>query len=235
VLRGSTLLATYVYDYRGLRARKVTTAAAPQGAQVVRYVYDEAGHLAGEVGATGAPIRTYIWADDKLYAQIDHTPTDKEIYFEVDHLGTPRAALDQSGKVVWTWESDAFGAIQPNQNPSGMGVQVVNLRFPGQYYDQETGLFYNMHRYYDPTMGQFVQSDPIGLRGGGLKGGSWSTYTYVSGNPLRYIDPLGLDVTVYDYYNEVGGAGHIGIAVNNNPSVGFYPNDSSTEGVRNFV
>ena len=79
VLHGATLIATYVYDYRGFRTRKVTTAAAPQGAQVVRYVYDEAGHLVAEVGATGAAIRSYIWADDKLYAQIDHTPMSERI------------------------------------------------------------------------------------------------------------------------------------------------------------
>ena len=191
MLRGATLIAIYTYDYRGLRTRKVTTAAAPQGAQVVRYLYDEAWHLLEEVNATGAAIRTYVWADDRLYAQIDHVPSRKIIYFELDHLGTPRAALNQSGTVVWTWESDAFGAIPPNQNPSGLGVEIVNLRFPGQYYDQETGLYYNMHRYYDPTMGQYVQPDLIGL-----KGGSFSTYTYVRNNPLKWADPMGLTVYI---------------------------------------
>jgi len=156
-------------------------------AQVVRYVYDEAGHLFEELNAVGAPIRTYIWRDDTPVAQIDHIPTRKIIYFDVDHLNTPRAATNQSGAVVWTWESDAFGAIQPNQNPSGLGVEIVNLRFPGQYYDQETGLYYNMHRYYDPTMGQYTQPDIIGLRGA-----SFSTYQYVKSNPLKYSDPWGL-------------------------------------------
>jgi len=194
VLHGTTLIATYTYDYRGLRTRKVTTAAAPQGAQVVRYVYDEAGHLWEELTATGTPIRTYVWADDKLYAQIDHIPTRKIIYFELDHLGTPRAAMDQSGNVVWTWESDAFGAVQPNQNPSGFGVEIVNLRFPGQYFDQETGLYQNWHRYYDPAMGQYVQSDPIGLAGG-----TFSTYAYVGGNPTGYSDPMGTAVYVGEH------------------------------------
>lgn len=181
------LLANYYYDYRGLRTRKVTTTAAPQGAQTVIYHYDEAGHLIGETSATGAPIRTYIWRDDTPLAQIEHVPSRKIIYFEVDHLNTPRIARDQAGAVVWMWESDAFGAIQPSQNPSGLGVVTINLRFPGQYYDQETGLHYNWQRYYDPGSGQYMQPDRIGLAGG-----SFSTYVYASGNPLSNADPSGL-------------------------------------------
>jgi RHS repeat-associated protein len=183
------LLATYYYDYRGLRTRKVTTAAAPQGAQVVRFVYDEAGHLIEELGTSGAPIRTYVWRDDTPIAQIDHVPTRHIRYFATDHLDTPRAAMDETGKVIWRWESDAFGSTPANEDPDGDGVKTtVNLRFPGQYYDQETGLYYNWHRYYDPEMGQYTQSDPIGLAGG-----SFSTFAYVRGNPISRKDLKGLD------------------------------------------
>ena len=173
------LLASYTYDYRGLRTRKVTTAAAPQGAQVVRYTYDEAHHLIAENSGTGAAIRTYVWRDDTPLAQIDHVPSRRIIYLETDHLNTPRVARDQARNVVWTWDSDAFGATPPNPNPSGAGVVTINLRFPGQYYDQETGLHYNGFRYYHPGMGQYIQPDPIGLRGG-----TFSTYTYVNNNPM---------------------------------------------------
>ncbi|WP_133372134.1 RHS repeat-associated core domain-containing protein, partial [Sulfurirhabdus autotrophica] len=65
---------------------------------------------------------------------------------------------------------------------------AVNLRFPGQYYDQETGLHYNYFRNYDPGTGRYTTSDPIGLAGG-----SFSTYTYVDNDPLSYVDPDGLD------------------------------------------
>ncbi|MCP3673009.1 MAG: hypothetical protein GY829_00865, partial [Gammaproteobacteria bacterium] len=101
------------------------------------------------------------------------------------HLATPRKATNEAGQVVWQWESEAFG----NALPQSSGI-AVNLRFPGQYYDEETGLYYNYFRYYDPSLGRYLQSDPIGLRGG------LNTYAYVGGNPIMYIDPFGLDKTI---------------------------------------
>lgn len=74
----------------------------------------------------------------------------------------------------------------PDQNPSGLGTFSFNLRFPGQYYDSETGLAYNGARDYDAATGKYVESDPIGLKGG------VSTYAYVDGSPTSNTDPWGL-------------------------------------------
>ncbi|KAF0813419.1 putative deoxyribonuclease RhsC [Andreprevotia sp. IGB-42] len=106
-----------------------------------------------------------------------------------DQLGTPRQITDPANnQIVWRWDSEAFGNTQANQDPGNTGNQFVyNLRFPGQYYDAESGRHYNYFRDYDPSTGRYVQSDPIGLAGG-----SFSTYGYVNGNPLSDGDPLGL-------------------------------------------
>ena len=114
-------------------------------------------------------------------------PTATLYYVHADHLNTPRAVTDEQQRVVWRWENqEPFGKSPPEENPSGLGAFEFPLRFPGQYRDAETGLFYNYFRDYDPQTGRYLQSDPIGLLGG------INPYLYVAGNPLRYVDPLGL-------------------------------------------
>jgi len=108
-------------------------------------------------------------------------------YVYADHLNTPRVITDGSNKVVWRWDSDPFGTDAANEDPDGDGVKFgYNLRFPGQYYDGETGLHYNYFRDYEPGTGRYAQSDPIGLAGG------LNLYGYVANNPLRFVDPFGL-------------------------------------------
>ena len=108
-------------------------------------------------------------------------------YVHTDHLGTPKAITDEDQRIVWQAEYTPFGEAVVEEDPDGDGAFLTfNLRFPGQYFDQETGLHYNYFRDYDPRTGRYVESDPIGLRGG------LNTYAYVDGNPLKYIDPEGL-------------------------------------------
>ena len=112
-------------------------------------------------------------------------------YLHTDQLDTPREVSDTSGNVVWQWDnSDPFGNNVANENPGGAGTFSFPLRFPGQYFDQETQTHYNVNRDYDPAIGRYIQSDPIGLAGG------VNTYGYVGGNPLSYIDSLGLKTTI---------------------------------------
>lgn len=109
-------------------------------------------------------------------------------YIHPDHLGTPRLIADEAGTTVWRWDNrEPFGLSAPNEDADGNGQPLTfNLRFPGQYYDRETGTFYNGFRDYDPQTGRYIQSDPIGLDGG------INTYGYVGGNPNNRIDPFGL-------------------------------------------
>ena len=125
-------------------------------------------------------------------------------YIHADHLDTPRVITDTSGNVVWQWDNtDPFGNNVPNENPSGVGRFEFNKRFAGQYFDKETGLHYNFYRDgYNPEIGAYTQSDPIGLEGG------INTYAYVGGNPLSYTDPTGL----FHMYECWGGSNWSGCA-----------------------
>jgi RHS repeat-associated protein len=108
-------------------------------------------------------------------------------YLHSDHLNTPRALTDSTGSVVWRAAYDAFGAATVDADPDGDGTEAtLNLRFPGQYFDQESGLHYNYFRTYDPSTGRYLESDPIGLAGG------VNTYSYAGVNPITNIDPYGL-------------------------------------------
>ena len=115
-------------------------------------------------------------------------PTTEIAYIQADHLNTPRSVTDGQQRVIWKWDQqDPFGANVPQQDPDGDGKSyTLNLRFPGQYFDAETGLNYNYYRDYDPGTGRYLQSDPIGLDGG------INTYVYVMGNPLQSLDIFGL-------------------------------------------
>lgn len=102
-------------------------------------------------------------------------------YIAPDQLGSPHQIASAARITVWHWDHDPFG----NGAPAG-GV-TYNPRFPGQYYDKETGLHDNGMRDYDPSTGRYIESDPIGLKGG------VNTYAYVGGNPAKYSDLTGLD------------------------------------------
>jgi RHS repeat-associated protein len=177
----------YSYDALGQRISKTHSGNTSQ------FFYNEQGHLTGEYDASGQLIQEIIWLGNLPVAVLKPaTPasaTADLYYIHADPLGTPRKITRPGdNRVVWSWESEAFGNSLPDQNPSSLGNFVFNLRFPGQYYDQETGLHYNMARYYNPRIGGYDQSDPIGLQGG------INTYAYVGGNPVNAIDPWGLRV-----------------------------------------
>ena len=196
----NTLLATYYYDYRHRRTRKVTTAAAPQGADTVFYLHDQWDNLLAEMGSSGEALMTYVWNGDTLTGVIVHQPQRTVYTVQVDHLGTPYQVRTLDGKIVWRWEPDGYGRTQPNEDVDGDGKKLtLNVRFPGQYFDKESGLHYNWHRYYSPKIG-YISPDPIGLEAGP------NPYAYANQNPLIYTDPEGLSAAGAMKGARIGGA-----------------------------
>lgn len=174
----------YAYDAMGQRLRKTTGSAMAQ-----HFVYLPDGQLLGEYSGT-TPVYEYVWLGDLLLAVLagpSSSGAPQVFHVHSDHLNTPRVLIDQAAQTRWRWVGEPFGSHAAEPAPAGLPPVVFNLRFPGQYFDLESGLHYNYFRDYDAGTGRYVQSDPIGLDGG------INTYAYVNGNPLSYTDPRGLD------------------------------------------
>ncbi len=176
---------TYTYNALGQRVKKSNSNSTTY------FVYDEQGHLLGEYNATGALIQELVWLNDIPVATIRTDQSGGSVgvfYIRTDHLNAPaKITRPSDNAVIWRWDHDVYGNGVPNEDPDGNGLALnFNLRFPGQYYDQETGLLYNWNRYLDTSTGRYVSSDPIGLKGG------INTYTYVVEDPVNSVDSNGL-------------------------------------------
>jgi RHS repeat-associated protein len=172
--------AQYGYNGFGQRVAKTTVG----GTRYYLYANDGVS-LLGEYGATGAaaPVVETVYVGDVPVLAL----TGGAYYYILpDHLNTPRVIKSAAGAVVWRWQSDAFGNGAANESPTGGPSFNFNQRFPGQQFDAETGLHYNNARYYDPQIGRYITSDPLGLAGG------INTFAYALGNPLNSADLTGL-------------------------------------------
>lgn len=130
----------------------------------------------------------YVIADAVRLVPVSVQAQRKLYFVHTDHLNTPRLLADAAGTTVWKWDQgEPFGNNVPDENPSGLGAFDLPLRLPGQYFDKETNLHYNYYRDYDPSIGRYVESDPIGLAAG------LNTYAYVDSDPLALLDPSGLE------------------------------------------
>jgi RHS repeat-associated protein len=203
---------SYAYDTFGQRLLK----QAPQGLRF--YQHDLAGHLLEEgslANGSAAPERDYIYLGDRPVALL--LPNSGALFFlHGDRLDTPQFATNGSERAEWKANYQPFGAIRP-----AILNLAQNLRFPGQYADQETGYYHNGFRTYAADLGRYLQSDPIGL-GGGL-----DTYAYAGDKPTKNIDPFGLcdcgqpPVDIYITYSPVGPGYHIEI-FGYDPQTGAY-------------
>ena len=154
-----------------------------------RYDAGASESLVGEYDGSGNLIQETVWLGDIPVATIQPMGSSVAIYYvETDQLDTPRAVIRPSDSTqMWTWFSGPFGIETPNTNPRGAGTFSYDLRLPGQVAGAWGSTFQNYRRDYDPAVGRYIESDPIGLAGG-----SYSTYVYVGGNPASRTDSLGL-------------------------------------------
>lgn len=177
--------ANYYYNSKGERINT--------GASV--YFHDSNGRLVGEYDVNGNPLEETVFLGEQPVAILKTTPGQgTDVYYVyADHLNTPRwITRATDNQVVWRWDvAEPFGASLPDENPAGAGQFVYNRRFPGQVYDGFLGVNYNYFRDYDPNTGRYLQSDPIGLKGG------INTYGYVLANPVSNTDPDGLQAVPF--------------------------------------
>lgn len=197
------MASKYYYNSLGQRTTAFDRAQGASTSKAINYRYDQDERLIGveEHSNIGMVRMTrWVWIDDLPIAQVtvnmlnDGNKNVSIFYIYSDPLNTPRAATDRNNNIVWRWDSDAYGYTAPHSLPhADSGAPAfIPLRFPGQtstfapFADLEDSLYYNYFRDYNPELGRYMQSDPIGLDGG------LNVYTYANGNPASFVDFYGL-------------------------------------------
>ncbi|WP_236759926.1 RHS repeat domain-containing protein, partial [Aeromonas veronii] len=181
--------ARYDYDAFGRRIRK--TVSGTKGELVTEFLWqannliaENSYQLGDDKRRTDEQYRSFIYEPGsfKPLVQLEGEGQDAEVFhYQLDHLGTPLALTRDNGATAWQVRYRAYGNVWREE----IAEVATPLRFQGQYFDAETGLHYNRHRYYQPETGRFITPDPIGLAGG------LNNYQYAP-NPISWIDPLGL-------------------------------------------
>lgn len=190
-----------VTEYRYDSQHRLIAATLPDG-RIAEYRYDAFGRRIAKT--VDGQTTEFLWQGERLIAENgqDHYRSyiyepgtfrplamlhgegqaAEPYYYQLDHLGTPQELTSTAGSIVWSAKYRAYGNVAKLEV-----AELENpLRFQGQYFDQETGLHYNRHRYYNPNTGRFLTPDPIKLAGG------LNNYQYVP-NPTGWVDPLGLN------------------------------------------
>ncbi len=169
----------YVYNAFGQRTRKITPFAT------IIYHYNSAGQLISESDQSGAIIREYVYLGNQPIAVYGTSNSGQSTvaYIHTDNLFTPRRISNALGKVIWSWDSNAYGETPANEDPDGDGALFeMNLRFYGQYFDKESGLHNNNDKYYDPNIGRYITVNNQNIDN------EMNKFVFLSGNPFKRPD-----------------------------------------------
>ena len=179
----------YVYNGNGQRVKKTA------GGSTTIFHYSLSGQIIAESNSGGSITAEYVFLNGQSLAKIEGSNV---YYYHNDHLGTPQKMTDSTGQVVWAADYKPFGEANIT-----VATITNNLRFPGQYFDAETGTHYNYFRDYNPVIGRYIEADPIGI-----KRGKNHLFVYVGNNALRFTDPFGLAETQGHNTTYTDGEGH---------------------------
>ena len=187
------LSAAYRYDFLGRRVEKAVNGAT------TRYLYDGTSLLA-ELDEFNNVMKRYAYLPGQP-TPVAMTDAADTYWYVNNHIGYPKFLVDETETVVWTAAAQVFGsAVTVDEDPDGDQQNVVNnVRFPGQYFDEETGLHYNQFRYYDPDTGRYLREDPFDLLRLTarldpllIRIGLTNQYVYTWNNPINWFDSTGL-------------------------------------------
>lgn len=178
---GEETVATYRYNLFGQRIAKTLTQSDGRSTRTTHYFYD-GSQLVAESDAAGHLQGQYLWLNDKPIGML----RNEHLYaVHTDHRNAPLAVTDEARRVVWQAQVADFLRATPVRGQA-LGLIDFNLRGSNQYFDIETGLHYNTHRYYDPIVASYLTPDPLGLAAGP------DLYAFALEQPHRFSDPLGL-------------------------------------------
>ncbi len=168
------LQASYKYDAMGRQAIRTLTSPTPV---TIHSVFDSDGRRIAEYNETsGALIREYVWNGWEPIAVIEGGVIS---FVRADHIGRPVFATNAAGVKVWSATYSPFGGVHTSTGA------LPSARFPGQWFQSESGLHLNWMRDYDPTTGRYLQADPLGLVDGA------SVYGHAAQSPMMNMDPSG--------------------------------------------
>ena len=209
---------SYAYDDFHRRVKKTVGSATT-------YFLWSGDRLLAEYAGDGTLQRRYLYGTGFAPAQVQDVAGATTTSYDVhtDHLDTPRLLTNRTGAVVWTARHRAFGRAHVQTDPDADGTSVAfPFRFPGQYEDAETGLYYNWHRYYDPGIGRYLSPDPLGQFATVANHAPWveptwprlamlvrfpeaaELYDYSTNSPVNVIDPFGTLSATFRFYVGIG-------------------------------